>query len=553
MAKEDIVFKVSVDEKGKSLSDLKKEFRDLQTEVSNATKGTEQYYKSLQKLASVKDEMEDLREEITGLQDSGKFKAFGNVASSIAGGFQAATSAAALFGVQSEEVEKTLLKVQAAMALTQGIQSLEGLAQAFTVVGTVIKTQVITALSTLKGALIATGIGAAVVALGALVYAANEYNEALEDEFNKQTKVNEALKEATELYEKTAIEREKIRDAQKGGLNDLERELKLMEARGATEEQLFKQKLAIFDREIFNLGVRKATVEGNVALETKYEQELQDKKTARQVLELQFLNKQGEEYKKYLAEKKKADDEYYALGEAENQERLKIQLEAQEANRKQNKELEDKQREEDFAAFMADEEKRLARIEERKKLEAEDRAKALQAEKDLQNAKLALQNATFEAARGLSDLYFADQLDKVKGNSVEETKIRKKQFEVDKAFSIARATIDGYRAVMAALTIPPPAGQILAAANGILAAATIAKISATRFDGGASSTPSTGLPSTGSSIPQVQTQNSANTPVRNDITFLDQNGNNLSKVYVTETDITRTQNRVNKIKTRATF
>lgn len=305
MAKEDIVFKVSVDEKGKSLSDLKKEFRDLQTEVSNATKGTEQYYKSLQKLASVKDEMEDLREEITGLQDSGKFKAFGNVASSIAGGFQAATSAAVLFGVQSEEVEKTLLKVQAAMALTQGIQSLEGLAQAFTVVGTVIKTQVITALSTLKGALIATGIGAAVVALGALVYAANEYNEALEDEFNKQTKVNEALKEATELYEKTAIEREKIRDAQKGGLNDLERELKLMEARGATEEQLFKQKLAIFDREIFNLGVRKATVEGNVALETKYEQELQDKKTARQVLELQFLNKQGEEYKKYLAEKRK--------------------------------------------------------------------------------------------------------------------------------------------------------------------------------------------------------------------------------------------------------
>lgn len=551
---DDIVFKVSIGEQGKSLNDLRKEFKDLQTEVSNATKGTEAYYQSLQKLANVKDEIEDLREEITGLQGAGKFQAFGNVANSIAGGFQSATAAAALFGVQSEEVEKTLLKVQAAMALTQGIKSLEGLGQAFAVVGTVIKTQVITALTTLKGALIATGIGAAVVALGALVYAANQYNETLQEEIDKQGKLNEELKKTTALYDEAASARERKRNAQRGGVNDLEREIKVLEASGAKAEEIYNKRVELIDKEIFNLKVRRNTVEGNADLELKYSDQIKTKETERIVLQAQNEKRLADERKKLLEDRKKLESDYYAQYEKDDEERLNRELAAIEANRLQNKEIFDKEAEEDFNRYLLSEEKRLAREVEVKKYEDKLRADELQAEKDLQAAKLALQNATFEAVKGLSDLYFSDQLAKAKGNADEEVKIRKKQFEVDKAFSISRAVIDGLRSVNAALTIPPPAGPILAAANAILAAATVAKISATRFDSGASSAPSS-LPSTSSASAPQTSSPVIGTPVRQDQTNLDANGYNLSaqKVIVTERDITKTQNRVNKIKVQSSF
>jgi hypothetical protein len=176
---EEIGFQVKVSG-ADSLSSLKKEFKDLQAELEKTEVGTEQYTKTLAKLGRVKDDIGDLKDTINALNPEGKVAAFQNVAGKLAGGFQAATGAAALFGVKSEELEATLLRVQAATAFAEGITSLAGLSDAFNVVGTVIKTQVITALSTLKGALIATGIGAAVVALGALVYAANEYNDTLQ-------------------------------------------------------------------------------------------------------------------------------------------------------------------------------------------------------------------------------------------------------------------------------------------------------------------------------------------------------------------------------------
>lgn len=54
--------------------------------------------------------------------------------------------------------------------------------------------------------------------------------------------------------------------------------------------------------------------------------------------------------------------------------------------------------------------------------------------------------------------------------------IRKKQAETDKALAIFGALIDGARSVVAALTVPPPNGPILAAINAGIAAAQVAAI-----------------------------------------------------------------------------
>jgi transposase len=95
----------------------------------------------------------------------------------------------ALFGAQSEDVEKTLLKVQSAMALSQGLQSVGESIDSFKQLGAVLKStsavqKVMTAttaaytfvnqaattgLKLFRLALIGTGIGAIVVGLGLLI------------------------------------------------------------------------------------------------------------------------------------------------------------------------------------------------------------------------------------------------------------------------------------------------------------------------------------------------------------------------------------------------
>ena len=533
-----------------SLSSLKKEFKDLQTELEKTEVGTEQYTKTLAKLGRVKDDIGDLKDTINALNPEGKVAAFQNVAGKLAGGFQAATGAAALFGVKSEELEATLLRVQAATAFAEGITSLAGLSDAFNVVGTVIKTQVITALSTLKGALIATGIGAAVVALGALVYAANEYNDTLQEEIDKQGKLNDELKKTTESYDKTAQQREGLRNAQKGGLNNLERELKLLEAQGASITEIADKKKAIIDAELFNLKVRRNTIEGNAELEAKYTEEILDKQNERLVVEAQLAKQLADNAPKKV---KIAKEEVQAIKEVSKAKELTgmndVQFEAyiqglkDKQKRKDEKEAADKKAKEDEERAAA----------EKKRLEDEEKAKAsaiVQAD-----ARLQAEENYFNAAQGLSEAFFQTQLNRVQGNAIETDNIRKKQFQAEKAFSVARAIIDGYRAVNAALVIPPPAGPILAASNALLAAASVAKILSTQYNSGSTAGGGGGgisLPSSSasSSIPMPTIAAPVNPQAS---TQLNAQGYNVSKVVVVEKDITTVQNRINRLKVQATY
>ena len=545
---EEIGFQVKVSG-ADSLSSLKKEFKDLQTELEKTEIGTEEYTKTLAKLGRVKDDIGDLKDTINALNPEGKVAAFQNVAGKLAGGFQAATGAAALFGVKSEELEATLLRVQAATAFAEGITSLAGLSDAFNVVGTVIKTEVITALSTLKGALIATGIGAAVVALGALVYAANEYNDTLQEEIDKQGKLNDELKKTTESYDKTAQQREGLRNAQKGGLNDLERELKLLEAQGASITEIADKKKAIIDAELFNLKVRRNTIEGNAELEAKYTEEILDKQNERLVVEAQLAKQladnapKREKIAKQEIEEKREKIEY-TLMESDTLSMI--------AARQEQEALAEQERLKLVAKLEAENQAiRVANFLEEEKLRKEREA----AEKLQADTKLQAEENYFNAAQGLSEAFFQTQLNMAQGNDAETEKIRKKQFQAEKAFSVARAIIDGYRAVNAALVIPPPAGPILAASNALLAAASVAKILSTQYNsgntagggGGGISLPSS---SASSSIPMPTIAAPVNPQAS---TQLNAQGYNVSKVVVVEKDITTVQNRINRLKVQATY
>jgi hypothetical protein len=77
--------------------------------------------------------------------------------------------AVGLFGKQTEAVEKTLLKVQSAMALSQGLQAVGESIDSFKQLGAVIGNSVSKAFGTLRSAIISTGIGALVVGVGLLI------------------------------------------------------------------------------------------------------------------------------------------------------------------------------------------------------------------------------------------------------------------------------------------------------------------------------------------------------------------------------------------------
>ena len=84
-----------------------------------------------QSAAKLKEELSDVNARINALNPEAKFTAIAQLAGGIAGAFTAAQGALALFGAESEDVQKALLKVQGALALSQGINQVLGLKDAF--------------------------------------------------------------------------------------------------------------------------------------------------------------------------------------------------------------------------------------------------------------------------------------------------------------------------------------------------------------------------------------------------------------------------------------
>lgn len=86
--------------------------------------GTETFQKLVVEAGNIKDAMGDAAAEIKNAgSDTRTFDNLLGAAQAVAGGFAVAQGAAALFGDENEELQKTMLKVNAAIAITQGLQS----------------------------------------------------------------------------------------------------------------------------------------------------------------------------------------------------------------------------------------------------------------------------------------------------------------------------------------------------------------------------------------------------------------------------------------------
>jgi hypothetical protein len=151
---------------------LKKQLREATLELQAAREKfgelSDEAVLAAQNVANIRDEIQGANEAAQLFDPGARFQALTNAASTAAGGIAAAQGALALFGGESEDVEKALLKVQSAMALSQGLSQLKDIGK----VGDelILSFKGLTAgANGFKKALISTGIGALVVAVGLLV------------------------------------------------------------------------------------------------------------------------------------------------------------------------------------------------------------------------------------------------------------------------------------------------------------------------------------------------------------------------------------------------
>lgn len=176
-------------------------------------------------------------------------------------------------------------------------------------------------------------------------------------------------------------------------------------------------------------------------------------------------------------------------------------------------------------------------------------------------------NATkqgLQAAQSITDIFFNYKLGKVKGDAKAENEIRKKQFNVNKAFGITNAVIDGIGAVQKALNNPYPLNIVLAAISGAAAIANVAKIASTKFEPSGGDTGGGGGGAVAVPIPTPPTINTPNANTNSSTSF-DETGKKVGeaekigqptinvKATVGVDEITDKSNRVQVLEKQSTF
>lgn len=170
-----LAFEIKTDSKQAeaSVGTFKKQLREANNELLNMSaqfgETSKEAVNAAKKVAGLKDAIGDAKALAETFNPDKKFVALGGALQGAVAGFSALQGAMGLFGAEGKDVEKMMLKVQSAMALQQGISGIAGAMDSFKLLGNEVKGNVVKAFSTLKGAIIATGIGLLVVGIGLLV------------------------------------------------------------------------------------------------------------------------------------------------------------------------------------------------------------------------------------------------------------------------------------------------------------------------------------------------------------------------------------------------
>ena len=585
MAQEIIPIKVEVDGSSatKSVGSIKQQLKEANTELINAQANFGDYSKeainAAKKVAQLKDSIQEAA-ETTQLFDPGrKFQAFAGALSAVAGGFTAVQGALGLVGVQSENVEKSLLKVQSALALSQGLSTVadsvkdfqrlavviqqvgifQKIYNAATIAATAIQrafgvavTTTSVAFKALRAAIITTGIGALVVAVGLLVNKIIEWT----DSTKKAEEAQKALKKSIE-------DENLVIDVQ----------IAKLEALGGKEEEIYQQRVARIQNEL-RLSTEKLK-KGEQLSDEELKQRIQ-LASQLQVLDIQE-QKRKDKALKDAEDKRKVEAQKYADALKKQQEEEIAYAEGLEARRverlqerisKINAVLKTIE-EQDAARKKAEEEKEKERIDREKELlneRTQNNLAALQkrlSDNQQANAQLiaddeAARQRRTEIAQAYADL--AGNLGSLLRNIAGKNKaLQIAAIVAEQAGAVSRiisnTAVANAKAVAAS---PLTAGQPFVAINSISAGLSIASSIASAAKGiaaiknsdnaqsvgGATSVPKGAA---GGGAPIQPTEPLVNTRTQLDAATIQRLGSATNRAYVVESDITNSQERIRRI------
>jgi hypothetical protein len=206
--------------------------------------------------------------------------------------------------------------------------------------------------------------------------------------------------------------------------------------------------------------------------------------------------------------------------------------------------------------------------DERVKIKEDEEKKKRSAALETANQALKIAEDSTKAIQNVGDIAFDAKMSKVKKGSKEEEELAKKQFKFNKAMQLAGAIVDAGKAVTASLAasplaigaVPNPAGIASLAAAVTTSAVNIAKIAATQFTSGGG-----GGGNNQPSIPEASSSSTTGTATPSFNLF--GAGNDMNNVggsqsqqteitvnaVVSETELTKTQNKIAKINQNATL
>ena len=573
-----------LDKAGQSVGSIRKQLKEAQADViAMADKfgiASKEAQNAAMKVADITDRIGDAKALSDTFNPDRKFVALGSALQGVTAGFSAFTGAMGLVGAESKEVEKLLLKVQSAMALQQGISGIMGAIDWFKLLANTIKTQVVTAFSTMKGAILATGLGALVIAIAAVVQGFSEMSDAADEAAESQKKLNEETQRFADI-------------GLKGELDYLNQKEKLDIAKaklaGKSEQEIFqiqqqfrRDRIAALQREYDETkgidaaadaakkqAIKAAIVDGQVAeaenilklrqMREDAAKDAGDKLDAKNKAEQEKLKAALEKLREIQAEnRRKEKDDIEAYGAAlaaDDQAR-----EDAEIQRLKDKRLETKAELAELAVLEDPDsiENKILKINADLELElaalAEGDLRRQILTKEASNKIVQIKQEEVEAKRQLSELEMQqtqNALNGIAGALDAFAEVAGRQSAAGKALSIAVTVIKTIQGGVSAFTgmvssIPGPVGIALGAvaAAGVVASgyASIAKMKAVPIPGKGGGSGGGSVPSAPAApiIPRPQT------------TALDQQsinavGNAAARSYVLETDVTNNQERIRRL------
>jgi hypothetical protein len=595
----DLNININTDQADRSVGSLKKQLREAQAEVVALSEKfgatSKEAIEAAKRAAVLRDRIGDAKALVDAFNPDAKFKALTASLSGVAGGFGAVQGAMVLFGKESEDVQKTLLKVQSAMAISQGLQAVGESIDSFKQLGAVIRTQVVSAFSTLRGAIIATGVGALAVGLGLLIANFEKVKETLTNlfpgliEFGNQIKsIVQGITDFVGITSEAARAQDDLKLALETSNKAIDNQIKILEAQGGKENEIYEQKKIRINNQI-------KLVKGSTQDEL---QAIANLNTELQVLDIQEANrikkvneaaakeradkrKKIEEEEKARIEKAKADAKAYEEFDTQLQQRL-IELDEQRATKKRELDFQqmqnlitdldyknelldfdfedDQQRLANKEAYIAEQKAiELSNLELTEQQRLEIIAKYAKQEQDIDKDITASKKAEKEAQTAMQLQYigFAEQA----GNLLSQIAGK------NKTVAIAGLLIEKGAAIAKIITqmnsippiLPPSIPNPAFIPSRIAGALSIASVIAASAQGiqqinsaGSGGTGSSAAPAISTQAPMVpqlpmaQTTNISRESI-NDL------GNQAVRAYVIETDVTGNQERMAAIRQRARF